>query len=141
MTQKAVEEKITRKGPAFKEAFSSFSTDDIERSKEFYGGILSLNVTESKEGLEIKFENGHNVFIYPKPDHQPAVFTVLNLTVDDIDAAVDELTGSGIVFEQYGGNIKTDEKGIFRGSQNSQGPDLAWFKDPAGNIISIIKTN
>lgn len=140
MTQKAVEEKVADKGKlSFKEAFGSFSVDDLEKAKAFYGGVLGLDVTETKQGLEIKFENGHNLFIYPKHSHQPAGFTVLNLNVDDIDNAVDNLSDAGIVFERYEGETRTDEKGIFRGSQNGQGPDIAWFKDPAGNIISIIK--
>lgn len=123
----------------FKEAFSSFSTDDVAKAKEFYAGILSLNVIESKEGLEMRFETGQSVFIYPKQDHQPATFTVLNLQVDDIDETVDVLASKGIDFEQYTGDIRTDDKGIFRGSEKGQGPDIAWFKDPAGNIISVLK--
>lgn len=140
MTQKAVEGKIVDEGrPSFKKAFSSFSVDDLEKAKSFYDGKLSLDVTATKEGLEIKFENGHNLFIYPKQGHQPAGFTVLNLNVDDIDGAVESLTQAGVVFEQYSGELKTDEKGIFRGSQKGQGPDIAWFKDPAGNIISVVE--
>jgi catechol 2,3-dioxygenase-like lactoylglutathione lyase family enzyme len=140
MAQKAAESRSPNESALnFKEAFTSFSTDDLAKAKEFYADTLSLNVTESKEGLEIRFENGQNLFIYPKKDHQPATFTVLNLQVDDIDEAVDALAAKGIVFERYTGDIRTDDKGIFRGSEKEQGPDIAWFKDPAGNIISVIK--
>ncbi len=81
---------------------------------------------------------GGSVFAYPKDDHQPATFTILNFAVDDIDAAVDELTGRGVQFEHYDKGPKTDEKGILRGRAQNQGPDIAWFKDPAGNFLSVI---
>jgi len=140
MSQKAAESRTPDESKLnFKEAFSSFTADDLSKVKEFYVDKLSLNVTESKEGLAIRFKNGQNIFIYPKPDHQPAAFTVLNLQVDDIDKAVDALTANGITFERYEGEIRTDDKGIFRGSEKGQGPDIAWFKDPAGNIISVVK--
>ena len=130
MAHKAVETRISgEKKLIFKEAFSSFSVDDIAKVKDFYSGILSLDVNETKEGLEIRFENGQNVFIYPKADHKPAAFTVLNLLVDDIDQAVDSLTNDGVSFEQYGAEIKTDEKGIFR-DEGEMGPQaIAWFKE------------
>lgn len=116
-------------------AFSGFSVDDLDKAKEFYGKILGLDVTENKMGLlELHLSNGSKILIYPKPNHVPATFTILNFPVKKIDATVDELISAGIVFEQYGGRLKTDEKGIFRGG----GPLIAWFKDPAGNILSII---
>jgi catechol 2,3-dioxygenase-like lactoylglutathione lyase family enzyme len=115
-------------------AFSSFSVDDLQKAKAFYGNTLGLEVKESKEGLELH-PGETAVFIYPKPNHAPATFTVLNFLVDDIDAAVDELKGKGVQFEHYDGEIKTDEKGIHRNG----GPTIAWFKDPAGNILSVLK--
>ncbi|MFY9622427.1 MAG: VOC family protein [Pyrinomonadaceae bacterium] len=116
-------------------AFSSFSVDDLSKAKEFYGETLGVKVSESDEGLELKPSGDASVFLYPKPNHKPASFTVLNFMVDDIDAAVDELKKSGVTFEQYEGEIKTDEKGIHRNG----GPTIAWFKDPAGNILSVIE--
>jgi catechol 2,3-dioxygenase-like lactoylglutathione lyase family enzyme len=117
-------------------AFSGFSTDDIPKAKEFYGTTLGLDVTEENGMLTMKFPGGHTVLIYPKDDHQPATFTVLNLEVADIDAAADALIGAGVTFEQYGEMAGQDERGISRG----YGPPIAWFKDPAGNILSIIQT-
>jgi len=115
-------------------AFASFSVNDLQKAKEFYGRTLGLKVSESKEGLELHPGNT-SVFIYPKPNHKPASFTVLNFLVDDIDEAVDELKQSGVQFEQYEGEIKTDKKGIHR----DRGPSIAWFKDPAGNILSVLE--
>ena len=117
------------------EAFSSFSARDLQAEKRFYGETLGLEVKESKEGLELNLGGGGHVFIYPKPNHSPASFTVLNFNVDDIDKAVDELAKRGVKFEQYDGEIATDEKGIHRNG----GPKIAWFKDPAGNIISVLQ--
>jgi catechol 2,3-dioxygenase-like lactoylglutathione lyase family enzyme len=117
-------------------AFSGFSADDIEKAKEFYGGTLGLKVSESNGLLTLHLAGGNNVLIYPKPNHTPATFTVLNFPVDDVDRAVDELTKRGMRFEIYDlPEIKTDEKGIMRGN----GPTIAWFKDPAGNILSVIE--
>lgn len=119
-------------------AFSGFSSDDIAKSKEFYGDLLGLDVFENKMGvLEIHLNGGGEVIVYPKANHQPATFTVLNFTVADINKAVDELTAKGIAFEQYDEPIKTDERGIMR--SNGQGPHIAWFKDPAGNILSVLQ--
>lgn len=118
-------------------AFSGFSTDDINKAKEFYGDTLGVEVEVQPEGLGLHLAGGGEVFIYPKENHEPATFTVLNFPVDDIDTAVDELTAKGIEFEQYDGEIETDEKGIARG--NESGPAIAWFKDPAGNILSVLK--
>ena len=119
-------------------AFSSFSADDLKKAKEFYGQTLGLEVSETEEGLGLQIAGGGQVFIYPKPNHEPASFTVLNFPVDDIEKAVDELTTRGVRFESYEGQLKTDEKGIFRGASRGEGPDIAWFKDPAGNILSVV---
>src|ERR1700730_6753947 len=118
-------------------AFSSFSVDDIQKAKEFYGQTLGLEVSEVEEGLELRIAGGGEVFIYPKPDHTPASFTVLNFPVDNIEQTVDELTKLGVRFEHYDGDIKTDEKGIHHSA--GAGPNIAWFKDPAGNILSVLQ--
>ena len=117
-------------------AFSGFSVNDIEKAKEFYGRTLGLKVSESNGLLTLHLAGGNNVLIYPKPNHTPATFTVLNFPVDDVDQAVDELTKRGVRFEIYDlPEIKTDKKGIMRGN----GPTIAWFKDPSGNILSVIE--
>jgi catechol 2,3-dioxygenase-like lactoylglutathione lyase family enzyme len=118
-------------------AFSGFSVNDLAVAKEFYGRTLGLEVDENPQGLRLKIAGGNPTFIYPKGDHIPATYTILNFPVDDIDRAVDELTGKGIAFEQYG--TFTDERGIARGRSKNQGPDIAWFKDPAGNILSVLQ--
>ena len=123
----------------FTGSFSSFSVDSLDEAKEFYGKTLGVVVTETEEGLQLDIGESDTVFIYPKVDHEPATFTVLNLSVDDIDDAVDKLADRGITFESYEGEIETDEKGIFRGADNGNGPNIAWFKDPAGNFISVIE--
>jgi predicted enzyme related to lactoylglutathione lyase len=115
-------------------AFSSFSVNDLQKAKAFYGQTLGLKVKESEMGLEIR-PGETDVFIYPKPNHTAASFTVLNFVVDDIEKAVDELKKNGVKFEQYEGEIKTDKKGIHR----DRGPSIAWFKDPAGNILSVLE--
>ncbi len=120
-------------------AFSSFSADDLQKAKEFYGQTLGLGVSETKEGLELEIAGGSKIFIYPKPNHTPATFTILNFVVDDIEQAVDDLAGRGVRFESYEGEMKTDEKGIFRGAARGEGPNIAWFKDPAGNILSVLE--
>lgn len=119
-------------------AFSSFSVNDLEKAAEFYGRTLGLDVSATEEGLELKPAGGGSVFLYPKPNHEPATFTVLNFSVDDIERAVAELTKLGVRLEHYEGEIKTDEKGIHRGPP---GPSIAWFKDPAGNILSVVEEN
>ena len=120
-------------------AFSSFSTDNIDTAKEFYGKTLGLAVTEKSIGLSIKIAGGGDIFIYPKGSgHTPASFTVLNFPVEDIDKTVDALSARGVTFESYDGDIKTDEKGILRGGEG-KGPSIAWFKDPAGNILSVLE--
>jgi len=119
-------------------AFSSFSVDAIERAKAFYHGKLGITVTDGPMGvLELHVGGGTPILVYPKGDtHIPATYTVLNFPVEDIDQAVDGLSAIGITFEQYDDPIKTDPKGI---SRNNSGPNIAWFKDPAGNILSIIE--
>jgi len=122
----------------FKDAksFSSFSVNDLQEAKEFYGEKLGLDVSQTPEGLELHTED-NVVFLYPKPNHTPASFTVLNFSVDDIEAAVDELNSLGINLEHYNlPDIKTDQRGIARGPH---GPTIAWFKDPAGNILSVVE--
>lgn len=121
--------------------FSSFSVQELNTAKDFYANTLGLEVSEVTEGLRLNLANGRDVFIYPKPDHEPATFTILNFLVKDIDIAVNELRSRGISFEAYTGEIKTDEKGIFRGADKDQGPNIAWFKDPAGNFLSLIEEN
>jgi predicted enzyme related to lactoylglutathione lyase len=117
-------------------AFSGFSANDIPKAKEFYGQTLGLKVSESNGLLTLHLADGNNVLVYPKPNHTPAAFTVLNFPVEDVDQAVDELTKRGVRFEIYDlPNIKTDKKGIMRGN----GPTIAWFKDPAGNILSVLE--
>ena len=117
-------------------AFAGFSVDDIQKASEFYGSTLDIKISEEEKGtLSLNFAGGSKALIYPNPDHSPATFTVLNFPVNDIEEAVNKLTVKGIRFEQYDEPIKTDEKGIFRGG----GPLIAWFKDPAGNILSVLE--
>ena len=118
-------------------AFGGFSVDDLEAAKEFYGETLGLEVSENDQGLMVSLLGSNGVFIYEKEDHVPASFTILNFPVDGIDAAVDELAAAGIVFEHYDG--MTDDKGIARGLEVNRGPSIAWFKDPAGNFLSVQK--
>ena len=116
-------------------AFSSFSVNDLEKAKEFYGQTLGLEVSESEEGLSLHLKGDNEIFIYPKPNHTPATFTILNFAVDDVDQTVDDLTQLGVHFQIYNeGELKTDDKGVFRGK-----PKIAWFKDPAGNFLSILE--
>lgn len=118
-----------------REAFSSFSVDDIEKAKAFYGRTLGLGVSESHDLLTLHV-GGTPVLIYPKPNHTPATFTILNFPVDDVDKTVDELTKRGVRFEIYNEpGLKTDARGICR---DGGGPTIAWFKDPAGNILSVL---
>jgi catechol 2,3-dioxygenase-like lactoylglutathione lyase family enzyme len=124
----------------FTGAFCSFSVDDLDSAKKFYGDTLGVDVEETDEGLELSIEGSGSIFIYPKEDHEPATFTVLNFTVNDIDDAVEDLSNRGITFESYDGDLETDEKGIFRGAENDEGPNIAWFKDPAGNFLSVIES-
>jgi catechol 2,3-dioxygenase-like lactoylglutathione lyase family enzyme len=117
-------------------AFSGFSVDDIPRAKQFYGETLGLNVSDEMGGLGLHLGSGADVFLYPKDNHVPATFTVLNFPVEDVDEAVDRLTAAGVTFERYEG-FEQDEKGIARGGEET-GPTIAWFKDPAGNILSVL---
>jgi catechol 2,3-dioxygenase-like lactoylglutathione lyase family enzyme len=117
------------------ESFSGFSVNDLAEAKKFYGDTLGVTVEEVPAGLMLKIGNG--ILIYPKPNHEPATYTNLNFRVDDIDQAVGELVAKGLVFEHYEG--LTDTKGIARGISHNRGPDIAWFKDPAGNIISVLQ--
>ena len=112
--------------------------DDLAAAKAFYADTLGLEVEEVPAGLTLKIAGGNGTLIYPKDNHVPGTFTILNFPVDDIDQAVDELTRRGVVFEQY--ETLTDERGIARGISTGQGPDIAWFKDPAGNILSVLQT-
>jgi len=117
--------------------FSSFSVDNIEKAMEFYRDILGLDVTKETMGnLAIHLKSGYDLIVYPKPDHIPATFTVLNFPVEDVEKAVDHLAAKGVIFEHYDTeDIKTNEKGIMRGKG---GPVIAWFTDPAGNIMSVL---
>ncbi len=121
------------------DAFSGFSVDDIEAAKGFYGSALGLEVEDqgAGRGLRLRVAGPNGIFIYSKQDHAPATYTILNFRVEDIDAAVDELTRKGVKFEHY--ENLTDPKGIVRGLATGQGPDIAWFKDPAGNFLSVLK--
>lgn len=137
MTPKAAATSRREVSNMFKSAksFSSFSVNDVQRAKEFYGDTLGLEVSETNEGLELH-TSGNSVFLYPKSNHTPASFTVLNFHVDDIEKAVDELNALGVNLEHYNQpDLKTDQRGIFRGP----GPQIAWFKDPAGNILSVLQ--
>ena len=118
-------------------AFSGFSTDDIDAARHFYRDTLGLKTNEQMGALGLEFAGGGRVFIYPKPNHEAATYTVLNFPVDDIDGAVDALTAAGVQLERYEG-IEQDERGIARGRASGQGPDIAWFKDPAGNILAVL---
>jgi len=118
-------------------AFSGFSVNDIDRAREFYRGILGLVVLEENGMLWLELTGGHRVLIYPKRDHVPATYTVLNFPVESVEATVADLTDRGVQFERYEGTPSaTDEKGIFRGG----GPLIAWFTDPAGNVLSVIES-
>jgi catechol 2,3-dioxygenase-like lactoylglutathione lyase family enzyme len=124
-------------GAVFKDtnAFSGFAVGDLERAKKFYGETLGLEVSEENGMLWLHIAGGTRILIYPKENHTPATFTILNFPVDDIGQAVDELRKAGVPFESYEGDLETDEKGIFRGG----GPLIAWFRDPAGNILSVLQ--
>lgn len=122
-----------------KEAFSGFSVNDLAKAKAFYAETLGLKVDDEGVGMRLHLPGGGTVFAYPKEDHQPATFTMLDFVVASIDEAVDELTNRGVQFEHYDDSPKTDEKGIFRGTSKNQGPDIAWFKDPAGNVLAVLE--
>lgn len=115
-------------------AFSGFAVDDIDAARAFYGDTLGLRVTEEQGALRLHIAGGTEIFVYPKRDHTPASFTILNFPVDDIESAVDTLRGKGIEFQSYPG-LETDDRGIFRVA----GPFIAWFTDPAGNVLSVLQ--
>jgi catechol 2,3-dioxygenase-like lactoylglutathione lyase family enzyme len=140
MTAQGAAQKTSRKkgSSMFKDSksFSSFSVNDLKKAKAFYGGTLGLGVIEREEGLELHLAGGNTVFLYPKPNHTPASFTVLNFPVNNIEEAVDELLDRGLRLEHYDlPDLKTDKRGIASGP----GPKIAWFKDPAGNILSVLE--
>lgn len=119
--------------------FSGFTVDDIEKAKEFYSNTLGLEVEQDWMGLHITIADSVPIFVYQKSDHEPATYTNLNFIVEDIDKTVDGLVEKGVVFERYDSMpAEQDERGILRGKAANQGPDIAWFKDPAGNIFSVI---
>jgi catechol 2,3-dioxygenase-like lactoylglutathione lyase family enzyme len=115
-------------------AFSGFAVDDLEQARAFYGDALGLKTSEQYGLMTLHIAGDRDVLVYPKPDHEPATYTILNFPVDDIDRAVDELAARGVRFERYDG-MDQDERGIMR----SGGPYIAWFKDPAGNILSVLQ--
>ncbi|MFF5520013.1 VOC family protein [Streptomyces coeruleorubidus] len=115
-------------------AYSGFSVNDIEAARKFYGDTLGLRVSEEHGMLILHIAGGRDILVYPKEDHTPATYTILNFPVDDIEAAVDELSRKGVRFERYD-HLKADDKGIFRGG----GPLIAWFTDPAGNVLSVLQ--
>lgn len=117
------------------EAFSGYSSNDLPKAKDFYSQTLGLEVTEENGMLNVHLGGGKVILIYPKDNHEPATYTTLNFPVTDIDAAVDELTRRGVEFERYGEGFGQDDRGISRGN----GPPIAWFKDPAGNILSVLQ--
>jgi catechol 2,3-dioxygenase-like lactoylglutathione lyase family enzyme len=126
-------------------AFGGFSVDDQEVAKRFYTQTLGLQLIDDKMGLRFGLPGGGELFVYGKPDHEPAVFTVFNVVVEDIGATVDELSGKGVNMERYDninipGAGQQDEKGILRGKEAGMGPDIAWFKDPAGNILALLES-
>lgn len=120
--------------------FSGFSVNDIEAARKFYQEVLGLEVEQSERGLNLHFGSDQHTFVYEKPDHQPATFTILNFQVEDIDSTIDELTSNGVIFEKYSDlPANQDEKGVLRGKAAGMGPDIAWFKDTAGNTFAILE--
>ena len=120
---------------AFSDAFTGFSVNDIAVAKSFYADTLGMTVSDGEMGmLHLVLPSGQRVLVYPKPDHEPASFTILNLVVEDIEGAVDDLNARGVVTKIYGDESGTDEKGI----QRQWGPPIAWFRDPAGNVLRVI---
>lgn len=120
-----------------KAAFAGCSVNSLDNAKIFYGKTLGLELTSDEMGLQYKLPGGGELYIYEKDNHEPATYTMLNFVVDDIDAAVDELVKAGVAFEHYDG-MHQDDKGIARGRSVQMGPDIAWFKDPAGNILAVL---
>jgi catechol 2,3-dioxygenase-like lactoylglutathione lyase family enzyme len=123
-----------------KAAFSGFTVNDLAKAKEFYTKTLGLKLADESMGLQLDLPGGGSAFVYEKPDHEPAKYTMLNFVVDDIDAAVEELGKQGVTFERYPDMpMQQDEKGIARGLAANMGPDIAWFTDPAGNILAVLQ--
>lgn len=123
-----------------RKTFSSYSADDMEKAEAFYKNTLGLQVTRAEMGvLELHLTGGHTIIIYPKKNHQPATFTVLNFVVEDIVSTVNQLSADGVHFLSYTGEIRTDERGIANADGTEPGPKIAWFADPAGNILSILE--
>lgn len=121
-------------------AFSGYSMSDVEAAKKFYHETLGLEITEDMGGVGLKLPGGQQVFMYPKENHQPATYTVLNLVVDDINAAIDELVSKGVTFERYDTMPgQQDERGVLRGKDVGRGPNIAWFTDPSGNILALVE--
>jgi predicted enzyme related to lactoylglutathione lyase len=122
------------------QAFSGFAVKDLDAAKDFYGQTLGQNVSIGEMGmLEIRLAGGATVMVYPKADHEPATYTILNFPVKDIDAAVDKLASAGVKMEQYGNpEMSQDQKGIAR---DPRGPAIAWFKDPSGNILAVLQND
>jgi catechol 2,3-dioxygenase-like lactoylglutathione lyase family enzyme len=116
-------------------AFSGFAVDDVEKAREFYEKTLGIRTSEEHGLMTLHLAGDRDTLVYPKPDHTPATYTILNFPVDDIEQAVDELASRGVRFERYGDSAKQDERGIARGG----GPYIAWFKDPAGNLLSVLQ--
>jgi len=121
--------------------FSGLSVDDIAKAKEFYVETLAFTLIDDSMGLQLELPGGSELFIYEKPDHTPATYTVLNFVVDDINETIHHLTGHhGIVMERYEGMpASQDELGVLRGKAGGDGPDIAWFKDPAGNVLALLE--
>jgi catechol 2,3-dioxygenase-like lactoylglutathione lyase family enzyme len=118
------------------EAFSGFAVKDLDEARRFYGETLGMEFSEGEMGfLRLHVAGGHDILVYPKPDHPPANYTMLNFLVDDVDATVDELASRGVKFERYEG-FDQDERGVARGDE---GPAIAWFEDPSGNILSVLE--
>ena len=122
-------------------AFSGFSVNDLSEAKKFYIETLGFELTDEKMGLTLRLPKGVQVFIYEKENHQPATFTILNLVVEDIDQAMADLKSKGIKFERYdlGEDMKQDDSGVVRGKAANMGPDIAWFEDPAGNVLAVLE--
>lgn len=122
------------------QAFSSYSVNDLEEAKTFYGEMLGVTIDDSGMGLALQFPNGHSVFLYEKEDHQAAPYTVLNFPVTDINTAVDSLVEAGVVMKRYDDMPGSqDGRGVMRGKGAGMGPDIAWFEDPAGNVIAVLE--
>jgi predicted enzyme related to lactoylglutathione lyase len=123
-------------------AFSGFAVRDMTAAKQFYGQTLGVIIEDQGDmGITLKLAGGNDVFVYAKEDHAPATFTLLNFAVADIDATIDQMTAAGVVFEHYdfSNGAKTDDKGVMRGKDVNMSPNIAWFKDPSGNILSILE--